>query len=281
MFFSRQRQPQPAIDVLELDNLTALYADGELFAPDAAGESLPDSYKALSGKYAPSADLNDRIVLWRGDITRLKIDAIVNAANNSLLGGGGVDGAIHGAAGPDLLEECRGLNGCDTGDCKITKGYRLPAKHVLHTVGPIYHNGNFKEAQAKLVSCYESCIVRAVENNVRTVAFCAISTGIYGYPSKEAAIDATRTVRRLLEDEKYAGKLDRVVFVTFVQPDVQAYSTVLPLVFPPVPDTVPDTVPEEQVSSTGATAGGETPAAIDESTGPVQAETDTKPPTSA
>ncbi|CAK7227192.1 O-acetyl-ADP-ribose deacetylase macrod2 [Sporothrix curviconia] len=249
------RQKQPAVDVRELDNLTKMYADGHLSVPGAGGAAVPAPFNALVGQFTPSAHLNDRIVVWRGDITRLKVDGIVNAANKSLLGGGGVDGAIHAAAGSQLREECWRLHGCDTGDCKITKGYRLPAKHVLHTVGPIYHDGDFAEAQAKLVSCYERCIMRAVENNVRSVAFCAISTGIYGYPSNEAAIDAARTVRRLLEDAKYAGKLDRVVFVTFVQNDVQAYDTVLPLVFPPVP--------EDEASSAAAAAGKDTAAPAD------------------
>ncbi|CAK7273528.1 hypothetical protein SEPCBS119000_005704 [Sporothrix epigloea] len=248
--FSRQRQL--AVDVHELDNLTTLYANKQLIVPGADGEAIPAPFSALSGQFAPSADLNDRVVVWRGDITRLKIDAIVNAANNSLLGGGGVDGAIHAAAGPDLLEECIGLRGCETGDCKITRGYRLPAKHVLHTVGPIYHRRNEEEAQAELVSCYERCMECAVANEVRTVAFCAISTGVYGYPSKAAAVEATRTVRRLLEDERYAGKIDRVVFVTFVQNDVQAYDIALPLAFPPVSEAA-----TEESSTTAAAVSEE------------------------
>ena len=222
------RQTKPPVDALSIETLTDLYANKSLLGPEPGGKGLPSPLDKLCGQYAPSADLNSRVALWRGDITRLQIDAIVNAANKRLLGGGGVDGAIHAAAGPRLLEECIHLHGCATGDCKITKGYRLPAKHVLHTVGPIYRAGDWEEAQAKLVSCYERCIARAVENNVRTVAFCAISTGIYGYPSLDAAIQATRTVRRLLEDERYAGKLDRVVFVTFVASDSQAYKRVLP-----------------------------------------------------
>lgn len=226
MFLSRQKQP--AVDVHELDNLTTLYANHKLTVLGLDRKEIPTPFNTLQGQFTPSADLNNRVVVWRGDITRLRIDAIVNAANNSLLGGGGVDGAIHAAAGPDLLEECASLHGCKTGDCKITKGYRLPAKHVLHTVGPIYDRCDWEEAQAKLVSCYERCIESAVENGVRTMAFCAISTGVYGYPSKDAAMDATRTVRRLLEDKRYADKIDRVVFVTFVQNDVLAYNTVLP-----------------------------------------------------
>ncbi|CAK7266688.1 hypothetical protein SEPCBS57363_002216 [Sporothrix epigloea] len=250
MFLSRQGQP--AVDVHELDNLTTLFSLQELLVPGADGEDIPAPFNTLQGQFTPSADLNDRVVVWRGDITRLCIDAIVNAANNSLLGGGGVDGAIHAAAGPDLLEECASLHGCETGDCKITKGYSLPAKHVLHTVGPIYYRSDWEEAQAKLVSCYERCIETAVENSVRTVAFCAISTGVYGYPSTDAAMDATCTVRRLLEDKRYADKIDRVVFVTFVQNDVLAYNTVLPLVFPPVPEAA-----TEDASITAHTAAEE------------------------
>ncbi|PZO64408.1 MAG: O-acetyl-ADP-ribose deacetylase [Paracoccus denitrificans] len=139
------------------------------------------------------------IRVWQGDITTLDVDAIVNAANSSLLGGGGVDGAIHRAAGPDLLDECRALGGCPTGEARITKGYRLPARHVIHTVGPVWHGGSQNE-DALLASAYRNSLRMARKNGLRSVAFPAISTGVYGFPADRAARIAVDTIQDAAPD---------------------------------------------------------------------------------
>jgi len=161
----------------------------------------------------------NRIELIQGDITKLAVDAIVNAANSSLLGGGGVDGAIHRAAGPQLLEECRTLNGCSTGDAKITRGYRLPAKYVIHAVGPRYRDGRHGEAEL-LASAYRRSLEIALEHGVKSIAFPNISTGIYGYPKEEAAEIAIREVTNFLEKHP---EIEKVIFVTFDTENYRIY----------------------------------------------------------
>jgi O-acetyl-ADP-ribose deacetylase (regulator of RNase III) len=159
---------------------------------------------------------SDRVEVIQADITTLDVDVIVNAANSSLLGGGGVDGAIHRAAGPELLEECQQLNGCALGQAKITKGYQLPARFVIHTVGPTWQGGN-KEESKYLALCYRSSLQLAVEKQLQTIAFPAISCGIFGYPIDKAALIATQEVSRFLNKDKHIAKiyltcLDNIVY---------------------------------------------------------------------
>lgn len=158
-----------------------------------------------------------------GDITTLDVDAIVNAANSSLLGGGGVDGAIHRAAGPGLLEECRTLGGCPTGEARITRGHRLRARHVIHTVGPVWSGGGRGEPEL-LASCYRNSLRLAEEQGLRSIAFPAISTGVYGYPIDEAAAIAVREVAAFLRGHSLP---ERVLFVCFDEPTCAAYRRLL------------------------------------------------------
>lgn len=203
--------------VNDIPSLSQLYRDPEsvLSAVNPRGNST----------YSPDDSLNKRVGLIRGDITKLRLDAIVNAANKHLGGGGGVDGAIHRAAGPELIKEGQPLGPIETGEAVITKGYNLPAKHVIHTAGPIYTAE--KDPGEKLAMCYRESLKIAAKNGLETVAFSAISTGVYGFPNGPAAQIACKTVREFLESDE-GSKLSRVVFVTFVDPDVDAYYKTIP-----------------------------------------------------
>ncbi len=163
--------------------------------------------------------MDERIEIIEGDITRVAVDAIVNAANSTLLGGGGVDGAIHRAAGPDLLNECRGLQGCAAGEAKITRGYRLPARHVIHTVGPVW-SGGARNEDGLLADCYRNCFRLAVERGIKSIAFPAISTGAYGFPPQRAARIALRETKAFLSEHP---AIEKVVFVCFDRNTLQAY----------------------------------------------------------
>ena len=161
-----------------------------------------------------------KIEILQADITKMQVDAIVNAANNKLLGGGGVDGAIHRAAGKKLLKECKTLNGCETGEAKITKGYNLLAKYVIHTVGPVWYGGDDEEEQL-LENAYRNSLKVAVANNIKTIAFPNISTGVYNFPKEKAAKIAINTVRNFI---KQNNSIEKVVFVTFDKINFNIYT---------------------------------------------------------
>lgn len=205
------------IPLSEIPTLSLLYKLHKLQPSDS-----PDA--------AATSKFNDKISLIRNDITKLEVDAIVNAANESLLGGGGVDGAIHRAAGPKLVEECETLDGCDTGSAKITGAYELPCKKVIHAVGPVYHSTKKQGKHTSLLQgCYTTSLDLAASNDCKSIAFSALSTGVYGYPSDEAAETAIQAVKRWLEaDEERAKEIDRVIFCQFMQKDVDAYDKYAP-----------------------------------------------------
>ena len=164
-----------------------------------------------------------KIEVILGDITQIKADVIVNAANRSLLGGGGVDGAIHRAAGPMLLEECRGLKGCETGEAKITRGYDLEAKYIIHTVGPVWYGGGNDEHE-QLASCYQNSLKLAKDKRLKTIAFPGISTGVYGFPKDQAAFIAVTETKRFLEKNSYP---ERVYFIAFDEENFELYQRLL------------------------------------------------------
>ena len=167
--------------------------------------------------------MGGEIEILRGDITKLDVDAIVNAANTTLLGGGGVDGAIHRAAGPELLAECRTLGGCRPGEAKITRGYRLPARFVIHTVGPVWRGGKHGEPET-LANCYRNSLQLALKNEIKTLAFPAISCGAYGYPIEEAAQIALETTREFLA---MSDEIQKVIFVVWGEDVYDAYRQIL------------------------------------------------------
>lgn len=175
------------------------------------------------GKETDNGKTMIKLSVVQSDITILEVDAIVNAANTSLLGGGGVDGAIHRAAGPELLAECRALGGCKTGEAKVTKGYRLPAEYIIHTVGPVWHGGAHHEKEL-LASCYRNALILARQVEAKSIAFPCISTGVYHFPKQLAAEIAVATVKETL---KHNDKIIQVDFVCFANDDFQTYQTLL------------------------------------------------------
>ncbi|MFQ3675862.1 MAG: O-acetyl-ADP-ribose deacetylase [Endomicrobiia bacterium] len=171
--------------------------------------------------------MKTKIEIIEGDITKLEVDAIVNAANKTLLGGGGVDGAIHRAAGHQLLEECKKLGGCETGEAKITRGYNLKAKYVIHTVGPVWYGGSNNEEE-KLASCYRKSLELAVKNGIKTIAFPSISTGAYRFPIEKASLIALSEVKRFVEKN---DKIEKVIFVLFSDKDYMLYKNKVKEIF--------------------------------------------------
>jgi len=238
-FSTVAKEPTEKIDGLPIEEKRKLYKCGDNFKTLTDIKTWPQYFNAdkerlsklgekqkRSSEFKVDEKINNKVSIWVGDITTLEIDSIVNAANKSLLGGGGVDGAIHRAAGSALKQECRGLGGCDTGDAKITKGYKLPAKYVIHTVGPM------GQKEDRLRSCYATCLKRLEEKKLKSTAFPCISTGIYGYPNEAAAPVAMETVRKWLEKGDNAEQVDRIIFCLFLEVDVKEYETLMQHYFP-------------------------------------------------
>ncbi|PKY25387.1 macro domain-like protein [Rhizophagus irregularis] len=238
MSFSSMSRRRSYIDLEEIPTLKQAYEERS-FSPRNLKRAAN-----LTRKYEHNEEFNKKISLIQADITKLRIDAIVNAANETLLGGGGVDGAIHSAAGPGLRKECWDLNGCDTGDAKITGGHDLPSKHVIHTVGPV------GEKPGLLRSAYVRSMNVMCENNLKSIAFSNISTGVYGYPRGKAGQLALDTIRKWLEENsEYFDKLDRIIFCVFEDENKDVYETLLPLYFPPSVD-IDNYVKEEEKPKT-------------------------------
>jgi len=217
-------------DESSIIHLKGIKTIAQLYKSGALKAVAPKSHR-----WNPEPKLLERVSLYQGDITTLEVDSIVNAANRSLLGGGGVDGVIHAAAGPKLLEECRLLNGCRTGQSKITRGYDLPARYIIHTVGPIYKSKSNEEKAEKaeqLASAYRTSLLLALENSIRHVAFPSISTGVYSYPICAATHIALNEVRTVLESE-HGNELERVIFVVWSNQDRAVYESLIPEYFPP------------------------------------------------
>ncbi|XP_067845568.1 ADP-ribose glycohydrolase MACROD1-like isoform X2 [Heptranchias perlo] len=217
--------------VVQLKDISAWREDAKkLYLKEKLEDKEQDEYSPLKEGIGEEDDevsaqknskLNDNVSLYRGDITKLKIDAVVNAANKSLLGGGGVDGCIHRAAGPKLLSACRQLNGCNTGESKITLGFDLPAKHVIHTVGPVARGNCDGRLKRQLRNCYESSLKLLETQGLKSIAFPCISTGIYGFPQDDAAEIAVSTIKEWLADKR--ALVDRIIFCVFLESDHKIY----------------------------------------------------------
>jgi len=238
------------IPTWKLDLLYAAKLNKDKFGPggdqkEQLKNKLLDNFVMKDG-----LDLTEKISLFVGDITQLEIDAIVNAANNSLLGGGGVDGAIHRAAGRMLLEENKTLGGCRNGEAKLSGGYNLPAKYVISTVGPRGEKPDI------LQKAYSNCLNLLVENNLRTIAFPCISTGVYGYPNQNAAEVALKTTRTFLES--HHQDVDRVIFCLFLPKDVEIYNQFLPFIFPESSPLQTEEKESQEETESNETTDGET-----------------------
>lgn len=225
-FTSHQIQVFDPVSPKEKKSLSDILTWPEYYAKNKDRIDEKYSSEGERSKTEINENLNNKVCIWQGDITCLEIDAITNAANKSLLGGGGVDGAIHRMAGSALKEECKTLHGCETGEAKITGGYNLPAKHVIHTVGPVGENA------ALLENCYANSLRLLKEKHLRSVAFPCISTGVYGYPNEAAGHVALKTVRTWLEKSNNADKVDRIIFCLFLPVDIDVYEKLLPKYFP-------------------------------------------------
>ncbi|KAJ7158841.1 hypothetical protein C8R46DRAFT_1110520 [Mycena filopes] len=258
------------VRLADIKTLKQLYQSGDIKA-------------ASKQRYKANSDFLERVCLFQGDITLMEVDSIVNAANRSLLGGGGVDGAIHSAAGRKLYEECKTLNGAETGESKITSAYRLPSKHIIHTVGPVYSRSDLENREQQLESCYRTSLKLAVEHNLKHIAFpwvhcpshlcriykliahsikSSVSTGIYGYPIGDATHVALDLVRRFCESE-VGSKLDRIIFVVWSNKDKEVYETLIPEYFPSTDATQSPPAKGNDVSTAPDTKVDALPAASD------------------